>query len=59
MFVWSVINRDAFSTYDLVEFMETCESTEPRVESSGIDDIEPEERLRDEAVAFSNCFWVC
>ena len=35
------------------------ESTEPRDESLGIDDMGPEERLRDEAVAFSNCFWVC
>lgn len=40
--------------------METSESTEPREESFGIDEMgPPEERLRDEAVAFSNCFWVC
>lgn len=39
--------------------METSESTEPRDESLVIDETGPEERLRDEAVAFSNCFWVC
>jgi len=39
--------------------METSELTEPRDESCWSDDTGPEERLREEAVAFSNCCLVC
>jgi hypothetical protein len=45
--------------YDEVEFMESSELTEPRESSCWKDAMGPEERLRDEAVAHSNCCLVC